>query len=92
MLCRCCCSTATVLRGCFEIQRECGLESSLVVFMAAHIRTHAHTEAPFVAVTRKTLQYGYYCCTMTATTSNVYGVIQAHSSSRQQNKNEKEKR
>ena len=36
----------------------------------AHIRTL--TEAPFVAVTylvNNTLNYGYYCCTMDATTS-----------------------
>ena len=59
----------------------------------AHIRTHAHTEAPFVAVTKIRYRYCYtiyrYCYTMAATTLKAYGVVQAPSSnSRQQSKNE----
>ena len=38
----------------FEIQKKCGLESSVVVIrVVAHIRAHAHREAPFVAVTKR---------------------------------------
>ena len=48
----------------------------------AHIRTHAHTEAPFRSCHRtKTLKYGY--CYAMAATSKADAMIQTHSSSRQ---------
>ena len=77
----------------FEIQRKGRLELSLVAFRmkcphTAHTGTHRSTVRGWLKT--NTVKYGHCYTAVAATTSKAYGVIQAHSSSRQHSKDEEE--
>ena len=54
-----------------DIQRKRGLESSSSLCSGSHapVRTHAHTETPFVAARKRKFSAATHVCTMADTTS-----------------------